>query len=135
MPSGVPESEYIDMASDRFQGMEGRAFRFKGCVEVLHTTARFSPTAQRQVAIAARAGSVVETEQDSSGTRNVVGTVMGSNLPRPTGCKAAKAAIVKKRHESAAVLQVRGMANKIDTLLERLDTSVFDKGRETVSLY
>jgi hypothetical protein len=30
---------------------------------------------------------------------------------------------------------VRGIANKIDNLLERLDTSVFDKGRETVSLY
>jgi hypothetical protein len=109
MLSGVPESEYsIDMASDRFQGMEGRAFlRFKGCVEVLHATTRFSPTAQRQVRIAARAAadSVVETEQDSSGTRNVVGTVMGSNLPRPTGCNAAKVAIVKKRHESAAVLR------------------------------
>lgn len=44
LPRILSEEEYIDLAAERFYVNEGREFRFKECVPILHQLAEFRPT-------------------------------------------------------------------------------------------
>ncbi len=42
-PSGVPQSEYTDMAAELYREGEGKPFRFKLCVSILHEVPKYCP--------------------------------------------------------------------------------------------
>ena len=76
--TGWGEKEHIEAAMDKFLEETGRPFKCGQCVEILHAIPKFCPAAQ-------------DAEEEQADC-NAFGTAMGSELERPQGQKAAKAA-------------------------------------------
>ena len=131
-PSGVPEEEYIALASDRFKEVEGRKFKFQKVFPILQDVVKYSvvdvgvPTLHEGLldhhaglpgtnTVAVNPGVV-----DTLGPREVVvtpvnpsrvnmaGSVMGSHLVRPMGSRRAKAAAAATREATRYGTPVAG---------------------------
>jgi hypothetical protein len=119
-PSGVPEEEYIALASDRFKEVEGRKFKFQKVFPILQDVVKYSGGVEEeaslpegfldhhhhyQPSVATTVDSIREdcsvetllTPRDAVVTPvnpsrvNMAGSVMGSRMRRPMGTKRAKA--------------------------------------------
>ncbi len=119
-PSGVPEEEYIVLASDRFKEVEGRKFKFQKVFPILQDVVKYSsgsrdvedeeepslgfldhyqPSVANTVDSSREDGSVatLATPRDvvvtpvNPGRVNMAGSVMGSHMRQPMGSKRAKA--------------------------------------------
>jgi hypothetical protein len=167
-PSGVPQSEYTDMAAELYREGEGKAFRFKLCVPILHEVPKYCPfygdgrASDLQPELEAQSGTsdpdddddlledpheILSTGEDppldeddvedngvdtasrrastssssSGNVRNTIGTVMGSRLKRPLGCKAAKAEKAKTLQAMATANAVKQMATNVASLVASYD--------------
>ncbi len=182
-PSGVPQTQYTDMAAELYREGEGKAFRFKLCVPILHEVPKYCPfynsgdtASELQPNLAAdsdsdpddddnleepheilstgeeppeeedheeqdhdgvgvavnsggrsaagpvlRRASTSSTSSSSGNIRNTIGTVMGSRLKRPIGCKAAKAEKAKAMHAMATANAVKQMATNVASLVASYD--------------
>jgi hypothetical protein len=94
MPSGTPESEYMQIASERFRNTLGKSFNFEHCVEILHDMPKFNP-----MSVEHNEDEDYDDDDDDDGKEsrksnnqpvNNTTMAMGSNFTRPIGCKRAK---------------------------------------------
>ena len=73
--TGWTEADYIKKATQNYEAMEGKPFKFTDCVEILHALPKFSPDNE---------------PEDSNPDVNNIGGAMGADKPRPAGQKQAK---------------------------------------------
>ena len=108
IPSGHPDIEeaIMEMARELWQENhpKGHKFKFSLCVPILHKLPKFDPMGA--------AGLDSDDDDDKevldAGGVNRVGSVVGSNLQRPIGSKAAKANKKEVDNNTQRVLEMRG---------------------------
>jgi No apical meristem-associated C-terminal domain len=93
-PSGVPYKQHVKLAVERYNHLNKDPFKFQHCVPTFHKCPKFCPFENDDARIRMMGrdslGEVDDEEEASTRTANHVGSVMGGNLERPIGRKAAK---------------------------------------------
>jgi hypothetical protein len=106
IPSGnaSPVSSIMHRAMEQYQLEQGKPFRFLLCVPILHKIPKFNPMTIEVVDVSG---------QNEKVPSPAVGSVMGSKLERPMGCKQAK--ILKKEEDSTmrTITTIRSDFNKL----------------------
>jgi hypothetical protein len=114
-PSGVPEEQYVDLAIERYNGVEKKKFGkgLKECIPLLQKIVRFTAQSGTTIQHGLADRHVSPSQQDpaasdvfitplSSATNNMAGSMMGSHLPRPIGTQRAREIMASDRRDRRA---------------------------------
>ena len=124
-PSGVPYKQHVKLAVERYNHLNKDPFKFQHCVPTFHKCPKFCPFENDDARIRMMGRDSLhevddEEQEESIQTANHVGGVMGGNLERPIGRKAAKkiARTEKKRKSYTSKVEASKTSPDNSTLTE-----------------
>jgi No apical meristem-associated C-terminal domain len=123
---GTTPERILELAMKEWKATEGKDFQWAHCLLILQQVPKWDTNSAMDKAEAGPAC----CDSTPPTNRNAVGSVMGSNLTRPIGCKAAKA-LEKGKFQSG-----RRVGDGFDRLVRATEAdSAFNRMRELMRLY